>query len=201
MHLPLPILAATSLVASIIASSAAVTMTGVESGGDVVFTGGGTLNVDALTLDGSLGGFAFVRPTPSALVVGTGTYVSYTSASITVPDPLGPGTTAFNPVTFPGDDFGVINGVGGDAFILVPNGYTSGASLSGSMTLVGTDFATVGLTPGTYTWSWGTGPTADSFTVIIAPEPSGSLLALIALAGGLLIRRRSSPGFGIKNRP
>ena len=41
-----------------------------------------------------------------------------------------------------------------------------------------TTIAALGLTPGTYTWTWGTGPHADSFTINIAgvPEPCASLM-------------------------
>jgi hypothetical protein len=51
-------------------------------------------------------------------------------------------------------------------------------------------FASLGLNPGIYTWTWGTGVHADSFTInigglISVPEPS-SLVLLATGAVGLL---------------
>jgi hypothetical protein len=41
------------------------------------------------------------------------------------------------------------------SFLVVPVGYTSGTLLSESDTFAGATFASLGLTPGTYTWTWG----------------------------------------------
>jgi hypothetical protein len=49
----------------------------------------------------------------------------------------------------------------------VPHGYVSGAALSDSMTFNNETFAAMGLTPGTYVWSWGTGLPNQNFTLII----------------------------------
>jgi hypothetical protein len=72
-----------------------------------------------------------------------------------------------------GDAFGVTSSIG--TAIIVPAGYASGTALSGSVTYVGQTFASLGLTPGTYTYTWGSGPTADSLAVKIGaaavPEP------------------------------
>ncbi len=72
--------------------------------------------------------------------------------------------------------------------MLVPPGYTSGDPLSGTATWPGTTFAGLGLTPGIYTWTWGSGADADSFVVDIGvplvtpiPEPSTLLVAGMAL--------------------
>src|SRR5437588_2587119 len=43
------------------------------------------------------------------------------------------------------------------AQIIVPTGYVSGSALSDSATYSSASFATLGVTPGTYVWKWGTG--------------------------------------------
>jgi hypothetical protein len=74
----------------------------------------------------------------------------------------------------------------------LPNGYVSGSPLSATSTYTSQTFASLGLTPGTYTWTWGSGPTADSFTVQIGavPEPTSSLLVCLSLVFAALQRRR-----------
>ena len=64
-----------------------------------------------------------------------------------------------------GGDAVAINGLKG--FLGVPLDYVSGSPLWNSMGFDGLTFASLGLTPGTYTWSWGSGVTADSLTVQI----------------------------------
>ena len=78
--------------------------------------------------------------------------------------------------------------------LFVPFGYTSGDPLSGSTTFSGHSFSSLGLTPGVYEWTWGTGATADSFTVNIGavPVPAAVWLfgsGLIGLVG--LARRKA----------
>jgi len=57
-----------------------------------------------------------------------------------------------------------------DRFLIVPRGYVSGTFLSDSATYSGKTFATLGVTPGTYVWTWGTGAN-QNFTLKIPPAP------------------------------
>jgi hypothetical protein len=70
-------------------------------------------------------------------------------------------------------------------------GYASGTSLSATDTFDGTTIAGMGLTPGIYNYTWGTGP-GQIFTINVAPEPSTLLLGGMAVGFGLIAawRRR-----------
>src|SRR5205823_186922 len=57
-----------------------------------------------------------------------------------------------------------------DRFLIVPRGYVSGTFLSNSATYSGKTFATLGVSPGTYIWMWGTGAN-QNFTLQIPPFP------------------------------
>jgi hypothetical protein len=86
--------------------------------------------------------------------------------------------------------------------VIVGSSYVSGAPLGTSTdTWDNATFSSLGLTPGTYKWAWGSAANADadSFTVHIGttvPEPSTR--AMMALGFGLLggagfwTRRRST---------
>ena len=79
----------------------------------------------------------------------------------------------------------------------VPQGYVSGAALSDSMTFNNATFASLGVTPGTYVWTWGTGLANQNFTLMIggAGVPDGgSTVSLLgcALLGLAALRRKLS---------
>ena len=88
----------------------------------------------------------------------------------------------------------------------VPIGYVANTPLGiSTATWSGQTLASLGITPGTYVWTWGAGPTADSFTLIVnaPPAPAAatsvptlsewgtiSLAAMLALWGFAAVRRR-----------
>jgi hypothetical protein len=90
-------------------------------------------------------------------------------------------------------DFVGISGVGPDLF--VPLNYISGAALSDSMTFNNATFASLGVTPGTYVWTWGDGAN-QRFTLRIGAVPDGgSTVSLLGCALlGLAALRRSLLG-------
>ena len=81
--------------------------------------------------------------------------------------------------------------------LAVPEGYVSGAALSDSMTFDNATFASLGVTAGTYVWTWGTGLPNQNFTLIIGgfgvPD-GGTTVSLLgfALLGLAALRRKLS---------
>lgn len=174
----------------------------VESGGDVVVSGSGTLNVASLTPDGSNVRLnaSTLNPELATFLVGSGFVDYYTS--LNGPSDFGPGVLSFA-TTNSGNTFGVLQNGYGNFDLVVPSLYVSGASLSSSATYAGQTFNSLGLTPGTYKWTWGSGADADSITMQIGlavPEPSSFVLfglgagpiAIVALrrAKGIIYRTR-----------
>ena len=93
-------------------------------------------------------------------------------------------TTTGNPLGIWGN-----TSVYGNTALFLPQGYVSGATLSATATWDGQTLSTLGLNPGTYVYTWGSGPTADSLTVDVVspqavPEPTTLWVALI---GGVAI--------------
>jgi hypothetical protein len=82
--------------------------------------------------------------------------------------------------------------------ITVSSDYISGSPVSDSSTYDNQALSSLGATPGTYIWTWGTGSHADSFTLQIGPaqtvpEPGALTLMAVSLAGllgAVLMRTR-----------
>jgi len=112
------------------------------------------------------------------------------------------GPTRFGPgVPFPGFEVGVGDGagIGGNTgTIRVPENYTSGDALANTLSLPNRSFATIGVTPGTYVWTWITDRTTggtDSLTLEIVattalPEPATAPLPGAGPIGRAAARRR-----------
>jgi hypothetical protein len=160
-----------------------------QVGSDVVETGSGTINFSALPDEGPASDTAFIWPSfPfGSLAVGGPTAGDPVEFYMGISGPSGFGSSAATPATLgSGDLAGVIANDG----VYVPSGYVSGAALSDTSTYAIKTLAGLGLTPGTYTWTWGTGATADSFQLQIGPAstPEPSTFGLLALAaGGLML--------------
>ncbi len=204
------VLAAAALLAAASQAQAGYVVTLEQQGSDVVATGSGSLNISALSYSSSFNNIAAgLNASIGVFGVGPVSNTSYSiySGSLSGPTSFGSGTDYY-PSSGSGDTVGVV-GVTGSTGVFVPGGYTSGSSLSSSSTYSGTTLADLGVTPGTYTWTWDivtmpVGPTppgggaTDFFTLeIVAPTPEPSTFGLFALtAAGLTLggylRRRSA---------
>ena len=147
----------------------AVLITIKEVGSNVVFSGSGTANVAGLTYTG-LTSFSSQSTNPNIgrlmFTVSNLSWRSYTG--ITGPTSFGTGGSigGYNTGTIP-----LNNGL-----ILINNAIyfaTSGnATISGSATKESSTLASLGMTVGTYVWTWGSGPNADSLTLVIGNPPT-----------------------------
>jgi hypothetical protein len=143
-----------------------------ESGSDVVLTYSGTLDLTGLdytqTLDATGGG---VGPSQGAFgigPIGNTPTDAYTGTTFTYPNDFGINTgTPYIP-TGSGDYFGVftLNGPSGPRSLIVPSGYTSSTYIDGTTTLANQTFISLGLSAGTYNYSWGSNP-GQSFVLTI----------------------------------
>jgi hypothetical protein len=134
-----------------------------EVGSDVIMSGSGSLNLTGL-IEGSVQSGWGINGTLGTWVIGPSSSFfgrKYQGNAFSIyPTSFGSGYTA--PTSFTGDAFGIQNGsLGKD--IIVPIGYTSGSPLSGTATFANKTISSMGLTPGTYLYDWG----SDSITLQI----------------------------------
>ena len=190
------ILALVSLLGLGITQSArAYSVTLQQVGSNVVASGSGPINLTGLTF--FLPGIDFtarIRAGGGVIITGppggSGDVDTYTG--FTGPTSFGSGF-----FFFPNTGSGDIVGITGGGLLAVQPGYVSGAALSDSMTFNNATFASLGVTPGTYLWSWGTGLPNQNFTLIIGgvgvPD-GGSTVSLLgfALLGLVALRRKLS---------
>jgi hypothetical protein len=164
-----------------------------EVGGDVVATGSGPIDLDGLTFDGSGNPPSFIEPEDAVIITGPASSTDidiYTG--FTGPASFGSGAQMIFADSGSGDHVGI---AGSTIELAVPLGYDSGDPLSNTATYLNETFISLGVTPGTYVWTWGDGGENQNFTLIIAaiPEPASAALlgAALALAGfGIFGRRR-----------
>ena len=159
-----------------------VTLT--QHGTDVVATGSGPIDLTGLSvLSGEFLSFPLIAPIDADIVTGNtsvGFLNGYTGA--TGPASFGSGSTFASSGS--GDVVGLLTFRAITLF--VPAGYMSGAPLSDTSTYHSQTFSSLGVAPGAYEWTWGTGAN-QNFTLEIGaavPEPSTWAMGLVGF--GLL---------------
>lgn len=165
---------------------AIVTLLVQQVGNDVVITGSGSANTTALTADGTDNDYTnvladtqiYAGPDAFGDLSGGGGDVSLWSNISAGPLVFGSDPSVYEtPSSGTGDLFGIVadyfNSTAGAQRLVLPLGYSSGASLSGTSTFTNITLAQLGFTPGqSSTWSWGTGGDADSLNLLVDTVPA-----------------------------
>jgi hypothetical protein len=179
-----------SIGAVLIGLSAAPTRAGyivdlTQQGNNVVASGSGAIDLTGLSFDGGNNNSAFIGPSIGLIYTGPA-FPDLSEVDryngITGPTSFGSGGESF-PISGSGDLVGLQGDV---AALFVPTGYVSGDPLSDTSTYSGQTFATLGVTPGRYEWTWGTGAN-QNFTLVVEiaaiPEPSTWAMMVLGFAG------------------
>lgn len=194
--------AAAVLLAPVPASASPYIVRLVQDGSSVVASGSGSVDLTGLTFDQEyLFGAASLWPSLGYLLAGTGGDLDGYTGFV--------GPASFGSGSFPveaartGDRVGIIGSSSsfGHPVLWVPTGYLSASALSNTSTFASASFTSLGVTPGSYVWTWGTGA-EQSFTLNIvevpkidAPEPAAlGMFGLGALLIGAFVglRRRAA---------
>ena len=183
--------AASALLLVATPAHAAYVLTLTQVGSEVVAVGIGSFNLTGLSGPGAVGSFDGIIPDEAFLTVGTPASGDLYHGAL---GPTSFGSRSVTGATTSTGNFTMIQGGPSEA-IGVPEGYVSGTSLSSTTVFNNATFASLGFTPGTYKYTWGSGASADSLTITTAPEPS--TWALLGVGVGLLglsVRRRADKG-------
>ena len=182
--LALTAVAALSLFSVQLAQAYSVTLE--QVGSDVVVTGSGPINLSGLTGAGKIdGGSSGVRASLGFIGIHPvgGLLPSYDG--FTGPTSFGSSQHLFFADASNGNSV-AISGLMG--IRVGPVGYVSGNALSNTMTFTTATLASLGVTPGTYVWTWGTGLANQNFTLQIGSvgvrgvPDGGSTVSLLGCA-------------------
>ena len=158
-------LIAASLLMVSLGSNAAVTISIQQSGSDVIAAASGSLALPsclATSSGSSLGIIYWAASDDYSYTVGQGTGTQCITSFATA-QPLNAIATDQLASSNTGGPIGVNRLPSGGNILTVPNGYTSGSSISSTSTWTGRTLASLNLVPGTYTFDFGT----DTITYVV----------------------------------
>jgi len=174
------------------AAQAGYVVTLKQIGADIVATGSGAIDLTGLQGVGLSGATAKIQPVAADIFTGATVLLPvdvYVGGSIGGPGSFGSG---FGSLASSGSgDLVGISGIFRNLF--VPPGYVSGTALSDTATYNNATFSSLGVTPGRYKWTWGTGAN-QNFTLNAGAVPDSDstfgllLLGLAALLGAGRLR-------------
>lgn len=158
-----------------------------QVGGNVVITGAGTANTAGLSFLFSSNSQTVIDASSGQLQIGTAGVPLW--AYITISGPANFGTnTSFSVATSGSGDFFGLTSFNHRLFL--PSGYISNTPLAATSTYAGQTFASLGLTLGTYVYSWGAGANADTLTINIPGVPAPGVGGVAAASVLMLAARR-----------
>ena len=201
MRLPIKltgVAAAAVLAAPVRPARATFTLDFRQVGPNVVSTGSGTIDTAGLTFSFYTNVTAgVVDPSTGGSIGGSsGDVMFYSGAS-------GPSTFGTGGQTVATSGTGAVVGVDSGGLVVLPESYASGSPVSNSNTYASQSLLTLGLVPGSYTETFGSGADADSLVVQVddaAPEPSSASLMAVAALGLLARAPRGSRSRGHPNQ-
>ena len=146
-------------------AKAGYTVTLQQVGPNVVATGSGVIDLTGLSIIGKpIFTMTDIEPANGGIFTGTGALADVYQGNVSGPMSFGWQEAMYTQIAS-GDMVGMYAVVGN--VVVVPTGYVSGSALSNTAAWSQT-FATLGVTPGTYVWTWGPGAN-QNFTLQIGP--------------------------------
>ena len=171
----------------------------VQQGSNVVAIGSGSFDLTGLTINTSfstVGDVPGLLPSLADVSLGPVSSYSVQDAYTGITGPMNFGIGGADYANSGSGDVVEITGnpgYWGVAAFFVPSGYVSGTALTSGAIWNNATLASLGVTPGTYTWTWGTGA-EQSFTLVTSvPEPAtfGMFgLGMLLIGGFVTLRRR-----------
>jgi hypothetical protein len=177
---------------SVSSAWAGYTVTLQQVGANVVATGSGPIDLTGLSFSGTVSSFS-TEIFPSIGFINTGLSGFFVDKYLGF---SGPGSFGSGTETVANSGSGDLVSISLALGLSVPQGYVSGTPLSDSATYDNATLSSLGVTPGTYEWTWGVGQN-QNFTLIAVPEPRVGLLlgaGFLLLVGVRL--RQLRPGSG-----
>ena len=154
-------------------AQAGYTVTLQQVGPDVVATGSGAIDLNGLTFGQSGTLNPGLRPNGGGPLHSAFINTGPISSNVDMySSPIGPTSFGSSVVALASGGSGYMVGILTSTYLgnrlSVPTGYVSGTALPGMAIYINTTFANLGVTPGTYVWTWGIGPN-QNFTLKIPP--------------------------------